>query len=138
MKLFYLDKKDGKSLKKRLKFAILNQFFLKEKLDWLHFGFTTMALQSENIAKSIGAKMAVSCRGYDMDVYPQKYPSCYNLVWKNVDKIHVISKYMLHKAQENGYKTNKPYSIIYPAICLYCVLTSIHILELKAVFLECH
>ena len=89
---------------------------LKANLDWLHFGFTTMALQSEHVAKSIGAKMAVSCRGYDMDVYPLKNPNCYSLIWVNVDKVHAISKYMLTRAVANGMLNTTENSIITPAI----------------------
>jgi len=82
----------------------------------LHFGFTTMALQSEHVAKSIAAKMAVSCRGYDMDVYPLKNIDSYNLVWKHVDKVHAISEYMLAMAAENGKHPQTGAAIITPAV----------------------
>src|SRR5690554_6045256 len=68
----------------------LNSNLLKANLDWLYFGFATMALGSETVAKAIGAKMAVSFRGSDMAVYPVKNPGCYTMLWKYLDKVHTI------------------------------------------------
>ncbi|WP_375234800.1 glycosyltransferase family 4 protein [Winogradskyella sp.] len=116
LRFIKLEKSAGRSSSQTLKNIYTNSHLLKANLDWLHFGFTTMALQSEHVAKSIGAKMAVSCRGYDMDVYPLKNPNCYSLIWVNVDKVHAISKYMLTRAVENGMLNTTENSIITPAI----------------------
>jgi len=118
LRFIKLEKSTGRNRTEILKHIVVNSHILKAKLDWLHFGFATMALQSENVAKAIGAKMAVSCRGYDMDVYPLKYSGCYDLVWERVDKVHAISKYMLSKAYEHGLKPETPHAIIYPAVDL--------------------
>jgi len=75
-----------------------------------------MALQSENVAEAIGAKMAVSFRGFDLDVYPIRHPKCYELLFKNVDKVHAISKYMLDKGYQLGLLKHTPFKIITPAI----------------------
>ena len=115
-KFISLERKSGHSRFQIFKNCYTNSHILKADLDWLHFGFTTMAIQSEHVAKSINAKMAVSCRGYDMDVYPTKHPNCYDLVWKNVDKVHAISKYMLAKANSYGLSELTPSVIIYPAV----------------------
>ena len=93
-----------------------NAHILSFDLDWLHFGFATMALQSEHVAKAISAKMAVSFRGYDLDLYPKKHPKCYELLFREVDKIHSISKYLLQKGHQLGLPKDKPYKIITPAI----------------------
>ncbi|WP_299114677.1 glycosyltransferase family 4 protein [uncultured Winogradskyella sp.] len=111
-----LEKSAGRSKAQVFKNVYTNSHLLKADINWLHFGFTTLAIESEHVAKSIGAKMAVSCRGYDMDVYPLKNPNCYNLVWKNVDKVHTISKYMLAKAKANGMLDATKTTIITPAI----------------------
>ncbi len=111
-----LEKSAGRPSSQILKNIYTNSHLLKADLDWLHFGFTTMVLQSEHVAKSIDANMAISCRGYDMDVYPLKNPNCYSLVWANVDKVHVISKYMLNRATGNGMLNTTETSIITPAI----------------------
>ena len=55
-------------LLKFLSKVYFNAPILKANLDWLHFGFGTMALERESIAKAIGAKMAVSFRGFDIGI----------------------------------------------------------------------
>ena len=99
-----------------IKKIYLNSNLLSQKLDWLHFGFTTQSIESELVAKAIGAKMSVSFRGFDINIYPVKHPNCYDLVWKYVDKVHSISKDLLQKAYDFGLSKNKPYSIINPAV----------------------
>lgn len=90
-RLYLLDKEDGVAFFQRIKNCISNSHITSESLDWLHFGFATMVIHKENVAKALGAKMAVSFRGFDIGVYPLKYPGCYHKLWDKVDKIHVIS-----------------------------------------------
>jgi colanic acid/amylovoran biosynthesis glycosyltransferase len=85
------ERKEHASWSKLISRLLLNATLLSERLDWLHFGFGTMALGRENVADAIGAKMAVSFRGFDITIYPLKHPGCYDKVWKKVDKIHVLS-----------------------------------------------
>ena len=94
----------------------LNAHLLKSKVDWLHFGFATQALGSETVAKAIGAKMAVSLRGFDINVYPLKHPKCYKKLWQHVDKVHSISQYLLDRAIETGLSAETPSAIITPAV----------------------
>jgi colanic acid/amylovoran biosynthesis glycosyltransferase len=75
-----------------------------------------MALQSESVAKAIHAKLAVSVRGFDVDVYPLKYQNCYSILWKHIDKLHAISNYTYKKALESGLSSQTPFQIITPAI----------------------
>ena len=113
-----LERKEGTGFLQLFKKIYLNAHLLKADLDWLHFGFATMALGSETVAKAIGAKMAVSFRGFDINVYPIKHPECYNLLWKYVDKVHSISHYLLEKARSKGLPRATPYAIITPAVQL--------------------
>ena len=69
-----LEKKDDVPILSRWKNLFLNNHILKEKLDWLHFGFATIAIRRENVARAIGARMGVSIRGYDICIYPLKHP----------------------------------------------------------------
>lgn len=94
----------------------LNATLLKADLDWLHFGFGTMALGKESLAKVIGAKMAVSFRGFDINVYPKKYPNCYTKMWDYVDRVHSISNYLVKEAEDLGLHKNIPCHIITPAV----------------------
>lgn len=100
--LFSLNKKDKISFFQNCKIIILNQFFLREKLDWLHFGFGTMALGRENIAEIIGARMAVSFRGFDHYVYPIKHANCYRLLFSKNVKYHVLSEGMRRTLENKG------------------------------------
>ncbi|WP_223549267.1 MULTISPECIES: glycosyltransferase family 4 protein [Aestuariivivens] len=113
-----LEQRAGRLLIQSLKNAYNNVHILTAKLDWLHFGFATIAIQSEHVAKAIGANMTVSFRGFDLDVYPLKHPGCYNLLWQRVDKVHSISMYLLQKAYALGLPKNIPHQIITPAVDL--------------------
>jgi colanic acid/amylovoran biosynthesis glycosyltransferase len=118
MNWYLLESKHGVSKWSFLKKVYINAPILKADLDWLHFGFGTLALERESIAKVIGAKMAVSFRGFDINVYPKKNPDCYHLVWKHVTKVHSISNYLLEEARCLGLHKTTPYSIITPAVNL--------------------
>jgi len=116
IKFIKLERKEKSSFFNIYKKIYLNSHILKYELDWLHFGFATQALGSELVAKAIRAKMAVSFRGFDINVYPVKHPNCYKQVWKNVDKVHSISNYLLQKAYTLGLNKKVPYAIISPAV----------------------
>lgn len=116
LKFFKLEKKDGKTTFKILKNAINSSHILSQKLDWLHFGFGTMAINRENVAQAISAKMAVSFRGFDIGIYPIKNKNCYNLLWQKVDKIHVISDDIEIQVKANGFIDLKKITKITPAI----------------------
>ena len=111
-----LERKEGTSGINIVKMLYLNSHILKSNLDWLHFGFATMALGSETVAKTIGAKMAVSIRGFDIAVYPLKNPDCYRRLWKYVDKLHTISDDLLLLAKKQGLPENVAIGKIPPAI----------------------
>jgi len=115
-RLFVLDRLDGIGFSQRIKNIVSNHHILSESLDWLHFGFGTMALQRENVAVAMGAKMAVSFRGFDIGIYPLKYPNCYRKLWEKVDKIHVISNDIKKLVYEHGFKGKASIVKITPAI----------------------
>ena len=115
-KFLKLEKTDGITLRSRWENLYLNNHILRQQMDWIHFGFITMAVRRENIAATINAKMAISIRGYDISIYPLKYRGCYDRVWGKVDKVHSISKDLLKVAYKNGLKKNTHSTIINPAI----------------------
>lgn len=116
-KRFYsLEKLEGTSTKRIIEKIYINATLLKLNVDWLHFGFATMSLDRELVAKAIKAKMAVSFRGYDIGVYPLKHKGCYQQLWKHLDKVHSISHYLLHRAYQLGLSQSTPYQIITPAV----------------------
>jgi colanic acid/amylovoran biosynthesis glycosyltransferase len=115
LKLYQLNKRDGLSSKMAFRNVLINSHFLGYKLTWLHFGFGTMAVESENVAEAINAKMAVSFRGFDFYVYPIKFPDCYKLLFTKKVKYHVLSRDMKDKLIEKGIFPESIYKIT-PAI----------------------
>lgn len=115
-KFFELEKNSRSNFREIFENLYINSHILRYNLDWLHFGFATMAIRSENVAKAIGAKMAVSLRGYDIAIYPLKKKNCYDLLWMRVDKVHTISDDLLNIARKYGLPPDKNYQKITPAI----------------------
>ncbi len=110
------EKIDGKSFSHRWENLYLGSKILSKKLDWLHFCFATTVIRKENIAKSINAKMSVSLRGYDINIYPLKNQNCYSSLWKKVDKVHSISYSLLEKAKKYGLDNSVKKEVIFPAV----------------------
>ncbi len=110
------EKLDGKSFRQRWENLYLSSRILSKNLDWLHFCFATTSLRKENVAKSINAKMGVSLRGYDINIYPLKNKNCYSLLWKKVDKVHSISHSLLKKARKYGLDNSIKQEVVFPAI----------------------
>ena len=102
IRLFQLNANDKIPFSKNIKSIIASSHILSEKLDWLHFGFGTMALDKENVAASIKAEMAVSFRGFDHYVYPQKNKNCYQLLFSKKVKYHVLSDGMKSDLVQKG------------------------------------
>ncbi|CAN5522026.1 hypothetical protein BH23BAC1_BH23BAC1_15620 [soil metagenome] len=116
VKFIKLERADGASFKYIFENIYINTHILSQKLDWLHFGFATMAIRRENVAGAINAKLAVSFRGYDISIYPSKHPGCFNKLWKKVDKIHTISDDLYREALKLGLSELIPVQKITPAI----------------------
>ena len=117
-KFLRLEKLDKISFFNRWANLFLNSKILRYELDWLHFGFLALALRRENVARAIGAKMAVSLRGYDINTVPLRDKKIYKSLWNKIDKVHSISNYLIIKANSLFHNHQKPYRIIHPAIDL--------------------
>lgn len=115
-KLWQLNKADGFTFKQNVLSLMGSAHIVGHSLDWLHFGFATMAVNCENVARVIGAKMAVSIRGFDVCIYPLKHPKVYDLLWKRIDKLHYISDDLLKVAIELGFNEKIQSQKITPAI----------------------
>jgi len=111
-----LELNSGRLFKAVIRNILINSHILDKQLDWIHFGFATMGIQRENVAKAIGAKSAVSFRGFDIGLYPHQHPSCYNLLWRKIDKVHTISDHLYKQAIDLGLDPKTPYEKITPAI----------------------
>lgn len=115
-KFISMERNEGVSWSRILKCIYNYAPIFKQKLDWLHFGFGTLAIGAENLADSKQAKMAVSFRGFDIGVYPIKYPNCYKKIWEKVSKIHVISDDIADLLYKNGFQDQAKVVKITPAI----------------------
>jgi glycosyltransferase involved in cell wall biosynthesis len=114
---YWLERKDGTSFFLILKKIVGNRHLLSATLDWLHFGFGTMALERENIAQAIGAKMAVSFRGFDYYVYPIKNQHCYSKLFSKTVRYHVLSESMKKGLIQQGVSEETIFKIT-PAIAI--------------------
>jgi colanic acid/amylovoran biosynthesis glycosyltransferase len=111
-----LERNEGTSFKRLIEKIYINASLLKLNADWIHFGFATMALDRETVPKAVGAKLAVSFRGYDIEVFPLKNSDCYQRLWTHVDKVHSISNFLLEKAFDLGLSKLIDSEVIYPAV----------------------
>ena len=115
-KLVSLEKEDRASKMEIFKKIYLNAHILPYRLDWLHFGFAAMGIGHENTAMAIGAKAAVSFRGYDIGIFPIRHPNCYSKLFAKLDKVHSISDDLYNMALGLGLSEAIPYQKITPAI----------------------
>lgn len=115
-KFIKLERHDGVSWIRIFKGLYSYAPVFKTDLDWLHFGFGTLAIGGENLAAAKHAKMAVSFRGFDIGVYPIKHPNCYKRLWDKVSKIHVISDDIADLVYKHGFKDQALIVKITPAI----------------------
>lgn len=115
-RFYKLERKSCASRSELLRRLIINSHILPHKLDWLHFGFATMGIDRELVGKAIGAKVAVSFRGYDISVYPVKHPGYYKRLFANIDKVHTISDDLLNEAYQIGLPETTKTTKITPAI----------------------
>lgn len=116
VRLFQNTRKAGYSIMQAIRAVVIARAVLPERLDWLHFGFATPAIEREYIGGAIGAKVAVSFRGFDLNQLPLSSPRVYDKLWLNVSKVHSISKYLIERAQMLGLSCDTPTQIITPAV----------------------
>lgn len=109
-------RKKGFRFRESVERIYLNAKLLRSRADWIHFGFATQARGREFVAKSIGAKCAVSFRGYDIGIYPLKHPGCYKNLLRQVDKVHYLSEDLWKKALNFGFSADTSRMKIPPAI----------------------
>ena len=114
--LYKIAKAEGYSNAMAIRSVIVASSILPHKLNWLHFGFATTAPEREFIGKAIGAKVAVSFRGFDVNQFPLIWPGAYDTFWPFVDKAHGISDYLIQKAYALGMSKETPTQKITPAL----------------------
>lgn len=102
VRLYRKNREDGFTGRENAVSLINAAHIIGHRLDWLHFGFASNAILLENLARVMGAKMAVSIRGYDIGIVPVKQPGCYRLLWRRIDRLHYISDDLYRLALADG------------------------------------
>lgn len=85
-------------------------------LDVLHFPFANNAFGREQYAEVLGAKMTLSFRGSDLNVYPLYHNKSYSQLWPYVHKVHCNSFELAEKLKEHHIPGYMPIEIIPPAL----------------------
>lgn len=85
-------------------------------LDVLHFPFANNAFGREHYAEVLGAKMTLSFRGSDLNVYPVYHQRSYAGVWPYVHKVHCNSQELATKLNEHNIPFSIPVDVITPAL----------------------
>jgi colanic acid/amylovoran biosynthesis glycosyltransferase len=117
IRFIILEKKIDRKFISILKNIVINSNVLRlNNIDWLHFEFATLAINRENIGKSIDAKVACSFRGYDISLFPYKNNGCYDVLFNILDKVHTISDDLYNQGLKFGLKKEISYMKITPAI----------------------
>ena len=86
------------------------------KIDYLHFPFANLAFGREYYAEVLGAKMSVSFRGSDLNVYPIYHQLNYGNILKKADKIHCNSIELKEKLSKYQFDDFDKVTIIHSAI----------------------
>ena len=86
------------------------------KLDFLHFPFANLAFGRESYAKVLGAKMSISFRGSDLNVYPIYHGLNYKEILKKADNIHCNSVELKEKLVLHHFNDFEKVTIIPSAI----------------------
>ncbi len=86
------------------------------KLDYLHFPFANLVFGREYYAEVLGAKMSISFRGSDLNVYPIYHKLSYENILKKADKIHCNSIELKEKLLQHQFNEFDKVTIIHSAI----------------------
>ena len=91
-------------------------FWTISKLDYLHFPFANLAFGREYYAEVLGAKMTISFRGSDLNVYPIYHGLTYKSILEKCTKIHCNSIELKAKLEQHQFEQFDKVSIIHSAI----------------------
>jgi glycosyltransferase involved in cell wall biosynthesis len=82
----------------------------------VHFGYGTLARERMHLRETLGCRVVVSFRGYDLNSIGLDDPACYEDVWRSADMIHVVSESLWERAQERGCPADRAHVVIHDAV----------------------
>lgn len=86
------------------------------RLDILHFPFGNLVFGREYYAELLGAKMTISFRGSDINVFPVNHSRTYSSIWPFIHAVHCNSKELELKLRRHNLPSSIPVTIIPAAI----------------------
>ena len=116
LRFYRLERTDGSDISLFAKRVFVSAHILPFKVDYLHFCFATLGVNRENLGKTLGARVSVSFRGFDIGLFPLSRPGVYGRLWKSLDKVHTISDDLYRKATALGLPESVPCVKIMPAV----------------------
>jgi glycosyltransferase involved in cell wall biosynthesis len=116
IRFLQFERKSGMSIGTALKNMTISSHILKRDAEILHFGFSTLAKNRENVAKAMGIPMGVSIRGYDTSIYPLKHKNSHKMIWEQMTRLHYLSDDLLKDAIYHGFNPEIAHQKITPAL----------------------
>jgi glycosyltransferase involved in cell wall biosynthesis len=86
------------------------------KPDLVHFGYGVLAAGRMHLRESLGCKIVVSFRGFDLNTFRVDDPTAYDDVWRSADLLHVVSEDIWRRAKERGCPPDRTYALITDAV----------------------
>jgi colanic acid/amylovoran biosynthesis glycosyltransferase len=86
------------------------------RLDILHYPFGNVAIGRERYSGLLNAKMTLSFRGSDINVYPVYHNFNYSSMWKYVSAVHCNSRELYARLKLHSLPNSLPVVVIHPAI----------------------
>jgi len=86
--------------------------------DLVHFGYGTLARGRTHVRDTLGARVVVSFRGYDINYFGLDDPHCYDDVWAAADVLHLVSGDVWARAQRRGCPPDKRHQVITDAVAV--------------------
>jgi colanic acid/amylovoran biosynthesis glycosyltransferase len=89
---------------------------LAARPDVLHFEFGALAVGRMHLKRTLGARVAVSFRGADLNYIGLERPDFYDEVWRDADALHFLGQDLWRRAQRRGCRPDARHACIAPAI----------------------
>lgn len=100
---------------------VLRRFYLDLPIilnqpDIVHFEFGVLAVGRMYLRESVGCRITVSFRGYDLNFSGIDQTDYYGEVWEQADALHLLGEDLWRRAQRRGCPPDKLHVLIPPAI----------------------
>jgi len=84
--------------------------------DLIHFGYGVLAAERMHLRETLGCRVVVSFRGFDLSSFRVDDPTVYDEVWSSADMVHTVSQDTWRRARERGCPADRPHVVITDAV----------------------